>query len=903
VTSFGRETIGAAYIRVLADMSGFDDSAKKGFEESRALHEDEGKKAAEAYAKGRDDELQKKPLSQSVEEGLAKEKSRLEGIEAAIGKDFTDKIVQAVGDEDIGKKLSQKIQEGLYSNRIKPEDVDKFIPQALFDATKSWMAELDKLNSRLHGPDLPNWAKGATSAERALFALKKTTGDAAAGVEDTGKKAESAFSKIATFSESAKTKIDKFGDSVGKVFGAGSRNNFFNIIGSAMGTLVKLPGVLFGAVDGLAKLATKFQDAVQAAGGFSSFLTGILPKLAQFGAIGVGGIAGIAVLVLGLIQILGPAIALVWGLVGALVALTGAVAAGLIGAMAALLPLVVGVGAAFGVLFLAISGQSQASKTAQTNLNNINKQVQTYRDQVAKAKPGTDAYKVAVQNLNGALERQHQAQSAVNADLATLAKPLTDFVTKARDVAQQHLFANASKDAKDFQVAFQPLLGLIARIADAIGAVVTKFAQASKSPEFKGFIDALSSALPKIIISLGDAMVKFGGGFAALFRDLLPYGQRLADAIDRLAGGFDRWATSAKGQTGIHNFLATAWDDATKLWDIIVNLGKVIGDVFFNPSATKTGGGFLDSINSSLERLDRWLNTPKGRDQLTKWFDDAKNIVQEFGPVLNNLVTMFANFDTKHAQDNLKTFMNLLNQLGNIAAFLTGFLNAQTGLWNLTFKTVAFTWNAVVATIFTGVKLVVNTFLDMAYWIVTAAANAFGWVPGLGGKLRGAQQAVAGFRDDVNAKLNQIQKNISITVGANTKPGVDAVNTFVDFANRQHATITVSAVGHPSTGGILGSPTAAGRIVYGPTNLLAGEAGAEAIVPLTRPLSQVDPAVRGLAAVAQGKPLDNNPATQFGATYIAKAVDVGGITVVTPLADPIAVAQQVVNRISASGYS
>jgi hypothetical protein len=47
---------------------------------------------------------------------------------------------------------------------------------------------------------------------------------------------------------------------------------------------------------------------------------------------------------------------------------------------------------------------------------------------------------------------------------------------------------------------------------------------------------------------------------------------------------------------------------------------------------------------------------------------------------------------------------------------------------------------------------------------------------------------------------------------------------------------------------------ASGGVLYGPTTIVAGEAGREAIVPLDRPLSMVDPSVRDLAAYAQGKP-------------------------------------------------
>jgi hypothetical protein len=58
----------------------------------------------------------------------------------------------------------------------------------------------------------------------------------------------------------------------------------------------------------------------------------------------------------------------------------------------------------------------------------------------------------------------------------------------------------------------------------------------------------------------------------------------------------------------------------------------------------------------------------------------------------------------------------------------------------------------------------VDAFLGSVEWIIKAAAAAFGWVPGVGDKLKGAARAVEGFRDEVNAALGGIRdKTVNIT--------------------------------------------------------------------------------------------------------------------------------------------
>lgn len=82
---------------------------------------------------------------------------------------------------------------------------------------------------------------------------------------------------------------------------------------------------------------------------------------------------------------------------------------------------------------------------------------------------------------------------------------------------------------------------------------------------------------------------------------------------------------------------------------------------------------------------------------------------------------------------------------------------------------------------------------------------------------------------------------------------------------------------------------ATGGVVNGPTRAIIGEAGPEAVIPLARPLSQVDPAVRDIAAFAQGK----SPMMASGGAAGAGVTIQGGITISAPWADPRLVAIEV----------
>jgi phage-related protein len=84
---------------------------------------------------------------------------------------------------------------------------------------------------------------------------------------------------------------------------------------------------------------------------------------------------------------------------------------------------------------------------------------------------------------------------------------------------------------------------------------------------------------------------------------------------------------------------------------------------------------------------------------------------------------------------------------------------------------------------------------------------------------------------------------------------------------------------------------AAGGITTGPS--IVGEAGPEMVIPLTRPISQIDPSVRAIAAMLRGQ---NSDQVITGGTTGPTKIVINEIKVYAPSADPEAVAAQVVNR-------
>lgn len=103
------------------------------------------------------------------------------------------------------------------------------------------------------------------------------------------------------------------------------------------------------------------------------------------------------------------------------------------------------------------------------------------------------------------------------------------------------------------------------------------------------------------------------------------------------------------------------------------------------------------------------------------------------------------------------------------------------------------------------------------------------------------------------------------------------------------------AIGNLFGGG--GGGFAEGGVLLGPRRILAGEAGPEAIVPLNRALSSVDPSVRWLSAIAQGKGTPSMASGGIAGGGRVVTIEPGAILVQGNL-HPERTATAVVNRIA-----
>ena len=157
---------------------------------------------------------------------------------------------------------------------------------------------------------------------------------------------------------------------------------------------------------------------------------------------------------------------------------------------------------------------------------------------------------------------------------------------------------------------------------------------------------------------------------------------------------------------------------------------------------------------------------------------------------------------------------------------------------------------------------IVNAFSGLAGKIVSKAGDLAAKLAAWG---RSAVSKAGGVANDIVSKFSGLASRIVNAIG-NIVPKIKMPNIKVP---------TVVAK-------VITPKKASGGIISGPQHVIVGEAGPEAIVPLDRALSRVDPAVRALSAFAQGM----TPTGGSTAPTIGRQIDVGGITINTPTDGP-----------------
>jgi hypothetical protein len=373
---------------------------------------------------------------------------------------------------------------------------------------------------------------------------------------------------------------------------------------------------------------------------------------------------------------------------------------------------------------------------------------------------------------------------------------------------------------------------------------------------------------------------------------LQPILKVVGDGLERLAAAGGRFISNFIEKMSVPRSLKLLDDILKSFATQFENLGNAAGSFFIgllnvinalNPVAEL----FSQHIKTIGENFAEWTAKPENQKTMTDFFTKAYDILVKVGTIVWNLVQAFGavlGAGTESGEGLLDVFVRLSEKFLEWAESPEG--QTQLKEW--------FTFAKDLAIQLLGLFLkLMQAFKDLD-------------TPENRETLLKIINLIGAIVDGIRIALPWITAFGKFLWWAATLPYkpfkalYDIIYWIIDLIPDVASDIKQAITENPLFGRLFRSFTggggqAKGGIISEPRRVLVGEAGPEAIIPLTRPLALVDPSVRDMAALIRGKRLPQGQTTAPGMSKVFN----NEINVYTTGTDPRAVAEQVVNRAAA----
>ena len=689
--------------------------------------------------------------------------------------------------------------------------------------------------------------------------------------------------------------FDQTAGAMGLIMGKGSRNNFLNFLGSMVANIAKL---VFLVPKLALKVGTELGDAFKEAGGGMAGVFASGSRLAGMLGSTAAGLVVVAAGFAALVAILGPVVALFSGLLGIVAALASTISFALVGALGVLIGLL---GVAGGGLAVLITGLTNLP------IDRIQKQTRSLRNE------------------------------------------WSDFAdeigrTLAEDVPRQAAMAES---------VLERLRPVALRIADALRVVASKWLDALDSPAFQKFLDRIETFMPEALRKLGDIIGQTLGGLGGIFTGAIPMMREFLGWLEEITERFSQWANSPEGQQQIRDFFEDVSESAKALWGFLGEVWDLLREIL--GAGKDTGDSIFTSMADAVERFTTYLQ--ENPEALEQWFEDARELASSIGDALIGLGKIIDILDNPTNRKIIRKMLDAFTATAFAIAFMVEkadkFLDKIGLIGDILSKPFDLIFDLPNPGAMLSAAIRVVTRIGRALPSLTLAIG----VPSVGvlaGKFAGLAPKILGRIGKINlfdifkfpslasiaARFVGLGLTIFNRMGRITLydafkfPGLASIAAhftglsvmilgrigFIDLdKNIMYPSLDSIAshfgglagkilgeIGTIDLGSLITFPNdipgvpgmATGGIADGPMLRWIGEAGAEAVVPLDRPLSQVDPAVRALSAIAQGISVPG----MSGGQVPSKSVDASNWTIVSASEDPRAVAAEVLNSLMAQAY-
>lgn len=739
----------------------------------------------------------------------------------------------------------------------------------------------------------------------------------------------------------------------------GSRNDFLNFVGIVSSGMERLVGNVLGR--GLGLIATGFENLGNVIARFPSligFAGGFRLLGEQVRGLGAGGIDGLVIQLIGLTVafsgVVGASGVLAAGistLAAGVTALAVGIGGALFGGIVALLPVVSALGAGIGALALGFTKLSDEQKAAFGPLNDLLGELRSGVQEALFSNLGNqvDSLVTALRPLgpflNSVAAVFRDWVSQIIADIGPGGPLDSTFRSLGQSIpgTLDRLLDVLSRLGGSLLGLFDAATPAADRLLEAIGRVLGRFSEWVNSVQGQ---EAINTFLQKAIDLLG-LLWGIAGEVGTALSNLWTQGgaaaaEDLLTSIRDIVGQFNAWLDTDAGREALLQWFR---DGVTAIQELGTFLNTII-ILFDSLDTAMTREGFSQFI-TFLSNAVIWLASIVSTVQF------VIQAIIDFGDTAGSVLSRVADFMTNTAQAGMDFRDNID---GAFSAAAVAVSNARASIGNAvtriqnSLSNLAAQWNR-------NIQSLINSAIDLR----NRAQDAFNRLASsIGGALGRAVASVVNFRNRAVDAFNRFASSIGGAVGRvmnaiNRLPGqagaalgrfvgsiqngvTRAITALQNFARRAISTITslparFASIGVSIMQGLYNGVVSRGGAILDYLRNLASSAASTfaSILGISSPskvfeefgkdiveglveglgngIADVTSATNSLANAALPGNLNtpvsglaNQAADVGGGNSPARSVtDIGGITIVTPYADPRLVALQLMDDLAARG--
>ena len=505
---------------------------------------------------------------------------------------------------------------------------------------------------------------------------------------------------------------------------------------------------------------------------------------------------------------LAPAMATLGGVVaGVGVGLAGAFTAG------------AGALAAFGAVAKPVLTDAKTAATA------VEKAQSNYAIAIANGTKQSVAYKAEQIAIARAYAGLSPAQIALSKQLGDMAKAW-DAVKTAQTPVVAGALQPWLKSVSDLTKNLAPIIAAVSPVIKGLGG---QFDALVNSAAFRGFRDFIAGTGSKVVGAAGGTIIDLVKSFMILLPKFNPLILQMTGGIAAIGPAVLKWASSQKTADDITRFMAWFRTNGPVVGGLLASIAgalktlapgltsggltelKVISDFFglvaklppgLAKPLTEVAGSMLIlnklgvvSVGIKLTGLATAGAGAAGGPLAVAGAAIAAGIVFKiredlksgFNGIIRDIPKWFSfgslGFIVQSAQGWADLIVSKVRHSllsweddvrHNIANAFDGIRHDVSATWDSLMSRLLSAWRSVIGTLQNAWRVfVVDGILTPLGWIVTGAAKAFGWVPGLGPKLQAAARQFETFKNNVNTALGAINGrtvNVGVAMTSATNP-------------------------------------------------------------------------------------------------------------------------------------